>query len=323
MTKVQTVAIISVLLSIPVAYTMLNHRAPIKIIKIPQLKIESKKDLKINKESTENTKIEAPSTILSKLKVAVKSSQEKVIISEEEQAKEILRALKESTHTITFEKSKIVKVKKSTPVSSKPKVKSIKIVKEKNNSPKNEKSKVVKVKKTTPLPIKSKEKPIEIVKNKNDFIKEEKSKIVKVKKHTPPPSKPKQLSREEEVAQYQKKHQDGLEVVGVSKLFEIEEPQTNLPDSSYFEPIKKTVKKNKNTSLQEVKTLGVVEVSKQYEVANVTIPQKVELAKEAIVDISSASVENEELKQLEFVDTLEVIEVSPTFETIEAEKYIQ
>jgi hypothetical protein len=113
-------------------------------------------------------------------------------------------------------------------------------------------------------------------------------------------------------------------VVGVSELFEIETPQERLPDSYYFEPIEQSKQKSINQQpLEEVKVLGIVEVSSNYEVGNLEIPEKVELAKEARVDMSSASVETKELKELKFVDTLEVLEISPIFETTEAKKYIK
>ena len=95
-----------------------------------------------------------------------------------------------------------------------------------------------------------------------------------------------------------------------------------FPDAHYFEPIKaeKTVKEN--TPLKFVETLGVVNVSNNYE-STFAIPQKVELAKEGIVNISTASIETADMKKLEFVDTLGVIEVSTEFETIDAQNYLE
>lgn len=76
-------------------------------------------------------------------------------------------------------------------------------------------------------------------------------------------------------------------------------------------------------TMKFVKTLGVVEVSPAYEVANFEIPKKEELAREGIVNVGRASVETEALKKLDFVQTMGVVEISPKFETIEADKYLK
>jgi len=136
-------------------------------------------------------------------------------------------------------------------------------------------------------------------------------------------TKKSKLSREEEVAQYKQASANGLVVVGVSNLFEIDSPQNTRPDADYFEPITSTIQQNNHEPIGFVKTLGVVEVSQKYEVGNLEIPQMVQLAKEGVVDISSASVETEALKKLKFIDPLEVVEVSEAFETIEANRYIK
>ena len=132
---------------------------------------------------------------------------------------------------------------------------------------------------------------------------------------------PNRLSREEEVALYNNTYANSLEVVNVSENFEIEEVNNHLPDSHYFEPIEtpKTVKVN--APLEFVDKLGVVAVSGKYE-SNFSIPQKVELAQEGIVNISDASLETQELKKLDFVDTLGVVEISNDFETIQADSYL-
>ena len=93
-----------------------------------------------------------------------------------------------------------------------------------------------------------------------------------------------------------------LEVVREHKLFEIKD---------------KTVESNKF-----VETLGVVSVSKEKEVA-FTIPPKVELAQDGVVDIPSATIETEELKKLKFVKPIETIEVSKEFEASDAQQYLK
>ncbi len=65
----------------------------------------------------------------------------------------------------------------------------------------------------------------------------------------------------------------------------------------------------------------MVTVSNPYE-THMAIPKKVELAKEGVVSISTATTETETLKKLKFVQPLEVIEVSKEFESIEAKKYL-
>jgi len=302
--KVQISLLLIILLIIPIAYIAINKSITPKIIKIPQLKI-------ISKEKREDITPEKPSNILSKLKIAVKTSNEKSTPSKEEQAQEILQALKKNIHPIKQTKEKIVKVKKSTSIHKKPKI--VKNINKKNISKykihKHSIHKIVEKKKPKHSYLAKKD---EIQKKEPTFTTQEN----KITKKTHP-----RLSREEELAQYYEKSKNGLEIVGESKLFKIEKV-TNIPDEYYFDPIKKSLPIEQNTPLKEVKTLGVVKISKKYEVDN-QIPKKIELAKEAKVDIASASIETEELKKLKFVDTLEVIEVSPEFETIEAKKYIQ
>lgn len=150
--------------------------------------------------------------------------------------------------------------------------------------------------------------------------------ITKVRQKQPPIaiiakesiSKPKLmqiLTREEEVALYKSSYAKTLEVVNVSESFEIKNKNT-LPDSHYFETIEEKPMNN-NAPLEFVEKLGVLMVSDKYE-SDFTVPQKIEVAKEGIVTIPNASVETEEMKGLEFVDTLGVIEVSADFETIQA-----
>jgi hypothetical protein len=150
-----------------------------------------------------------------------------------------------------------------------------------------------------------------------------KEKFSIIKKEIPKKYHSSKLSREEEVAQYEKASANGLEVLAESNLFEINTPKNSRQDATYFEPLQHNFEQENNAPLEFVKTLGVVEVSKKYEVGNLEIPQMIELAKEGVVDISSATIETEALRKLKFVDPLEVLDVSPVFETIDAQKYIK
>lgn len=92
---------------------------------------------------------------------------------------------------------------------------------------------------------------------------------------------------------------------------------TREEEVALYEPIKTVKEENPNTPLKFVKKLGVVAVSNKYE-ADFEVPKKVEVAKEGIVNVPSATVETEEIKKLKFVDTLGVVEVSKEFESIKA-----
>lgn len=99
------------------------------------------------------------------------------------------------------------------------------------------------------------------------------------------------------------------------KINQEKEEENILPDSYYFEPIKEVKTVETNTPLAFAKKLGVVSVSTDYE-TSFTIPKREELAKEGIVNISNASLDTNEIKNLNFVNTLGVIEVSQDFEII-------
>ena len=92
---------------------------------------------------------------------------------------------------------------------------------------------------------------------------------------------------------------------------------TREEEVALYEPIKTVKEENPNTPLKFVKKLGVVAVSNKYE-ADFEVPKKVEVAKEGIVNVPSATIETEEIKKLKFVDTLGVVEVSKEFESIKA-----
>ena len=300
MTKAQSITILSLFVLIPLAYIILNEsNSTVKVIKIPQLMIEPKKNIEQLKDVKEEIKNEEPATILSKLKLAVNSSKKR---SEKEEAQEILKTLKKST---------IKANKKQIP---------IKIVASiKKNSTKRKVIKVVIAKKNATEKSTLKKATLKI----DPIAKATTRKNFKHNKTIAKRSTIKKLTREEEVALYNKQHEKGLEVLNVSETFEINQPSHVRPDSEYFEPIKQTIEKNNANPTKFVETLGVVGISQQYEVSNVEIPKKIELAKEGIVDIASASVETEELKALDFIEPLEIVEVSPTFETTEAEKFIK
>ena len=90
-------------------------------------------------------------------------------------------------------------------------------------------------------------------------------------------------------------------------------------------PTKETVPliKQENQTFQnlpEVKILGRVSETEAYEVQNI-IPKRVELAQDAVVEFPTGSIETKELKSLKEVTPLEVIEVTPAFESIHAERY--
>jgi hypothetical protein len=180
------------------------------------------------------TKIETlPIDILSKLKIATEHSKEAIVTSN----KEI------SNKTIVSSKKKIIK----------------KVVHKK------------------PLALKKKRIPKRVVSKKvvvkRKVIKKNfEHKIVTnvVVKKVAVQQTSERLSREEEVAFYQKKYANNLELVNISENFEINE-ENSLPDSYYFEPLKKVSIKNTNAPLEFVEKLGVVETSTAYEV-NFMIP---------------------------------------------------
>ncbi len=257
---------------------------------------------------------EAPENILSKLKIAVKLSTEAIGTTEEEVPDKVLQVLEKRIKQQLIEESitsktlptvrKMINQQESIQqISSKAsniKLKEINI----------EQKKLIIVKKEIPKK-KDKVKKKVLISKKTTKIQEE------IQTH-----KSKSLSRDEEVSQYKNKYATTLEVITVSENFEIEEENT-LPDSYYFESIEKTSTANdKNTPLKFVEKLGVVNVSDKYE-SNFTIPEKIEVAKEGIVTIPTATIKTKEIENLKFVNTIEVIEVSEEFETLEANKYLE
>jgi len=265
----------------------------IKPIQIEPIKIAPLEVTRKNSVEEEHLSL-LPIDILSKLKTASEESKEAIVSSQKEQSTDIVKSLTKKIETEVVENVAIQKIPK--------KVKTTKeklVIKKKIALKKETKSKVkTKAKSNNP---KKKSTPIKT------FI-------------TSKNQKRNKLSREKEVALYNKTYTHTLEVVNVSDSFEIKEENT-LPDSHYFEPIKSLKKIENNAPLEFVEKLGVVIISDKYE-SNFIVPQKIEVAKEGIVDFSSTSIETKELQKLEFVDTLGIIEVSEDFETINAKKYL-
>jgi len=311
-----------VIILIPISYLILNKITEKKVIVIAPIKIESTQN--------HDNSLDSPDIILSNLKVAVALAEEEEILSEEEEANEVLKNLQNSIDlpVITETKTKATNIaKKVETLASKKKILSHKHVPKKHiaKKPLIKKHKAIKKKlvhKTKKQP-KVKEKSIpkqHTITQENIITKKSIVQHQPVSQIVTPQRAVHRLSREEEVALYKQQHSQGLEVVGESKTFEIKDPTQSIPDEYYFK--KHNPKVNQPVELNQfVKTLGVVKVSKQYEVKS-QIPQKVELAKDGVVDISTASVETEELKKLDFVKPLEVTEVSEAFEASKAKKYL-
>lgn len=287
------------------------------------------KPIKINPITIETkSKATDPSAILQKLKQATAQANENIEVDKEEIAKKVLETLKTKTaysavelKAVTMteaeaealaakERLRISKVKVTKKeVTKKAISKKVKVVHKVHKITKKKIVKKTKVRKN--IKIAHKTKSTKIAKtSKKIKIKKENSKTGTFYLNT-------HLSREEEVRKYANK----LEVVGVSKSFEIKEPKNKVPDSYYFKDDKLPKITTSTKPIGYVKKLGVVKVSNAYE-AKLKIPKKIEEAKEGIINISTASTETEELKKLKFVDSLGVVKVSKEFETIEAKKYL-
>lgn len=224
-----------------------------------------------------------PSDILSKLKIASKVSKEGLILSKEEHYNEALTVLKKNIEQ--QEKIKPIPVKvlkkeiKRIPKKVVPKKAIIKKLRKKENK---KKEVIVHIKKID---------------------------VQKINKKTE-----NKLSREEEVALYNKQYTDSLEVVNVSKNFELKEINNTLPDSYYFETIEPTKVIDDNCPLEFVKKMGVLDISSQYE-SSFTIPKKIEKASEGVIRIKNGSIETEEMRHLNFADKLGVLDISLDFES--------
>ena len=281
-----------------------------KLIKIEPIKIESPSTSQ--KLSSEEVIKEKPVDILSKLKVATKVSTEGIVPSKEEVSNKVLESLKET----------IAKQEIDEPITVQPIVKKVltkRVIKKRVITKKvkvTTKKKIIKPAKIT--------KKVNVIKNAK-VIKKQPSRVsipnIKLVKAQTIQRGDSTLTREEEVALYHKKYDSDLEVVSVSKPFVIKEKK-NIPDSHYFEP-QKPVETTTNTNPTKfVKTLGVVALSNAYE-TSLVVPEKIEVAKEGIVELPNAKLETEDMKKLKFVKPLEVVEVSKPFETIEADKYLK
>ncbi|CAA6820783.1 MAG: Unknown protein [uncultured Sulfurovum sp.] len=355
MNKKQKITLFFILILIFILYLFWNNSKNKEPIKIEPIKIAPIVIKELNSEKSDY-KNESSEAILAKLKIATQLSQENIVRSKEEEQNEVLMNLKqtiaqqkvslnkkmlsekESQTSIDKPKvvvkasipKKIVSPKESKAIMHKPKVIAKASIPKKIVSPKESKTIMHKPKVITKAPTHQ-----TVLVNKEVNALQEIALIqkrvnqemlyqpVSITEHTLPKESKyaKKLSREEEVALYQSTYANSLEVVTVSENFEIEEVDNHLPDSHYFEPIETAKMTELNAPLAFVEKLGVVAVSNKYE-SNFSIPQKIELAQEGIVNISSASLETQELKKLDFVDSLGVVEVSQDFETTQADSYL-
>jgi len=308
LTKILKIALTLLLILTITLFIFILVKEDKKPIKIEPIKIvTSSTD---QNDPSEEVEKEKSGDILSKLKVATKVSTEGIAPSKEEVSNKVLESLKQT----------IIKQKIEEPIHVQPIVK--KVVKKRVVHKKTAHKKVIKkrviAKKLKASTKKKNIKHAEVIKKQS--AKEPIESIKVVENQTNITRSNSSLSREEEVALYQQKYASGLEVVKITKPFVIKEKK-NVPDAYYFEAPKPVEPTNTNPT-KFVKTLGVVAVSHAYETPLV-IPEKVELAKEGIVEFPNAKLETEELKKLKFVKPLEVVEVSKPFETIEAEKYLK
>ena len=298
MNKLQKIILLLVLTLIPISYIFLQKPKQANVIVIPPIVIEPKpkETAQTQKAPIPPIESDSPIKILKNLKKAVTTPP----VSEEMEAKEILTNLKKRLDKKIIQPKKIVKQriihKKKIQISKAKKIPKVKV----------SKTKIIHEKKI----IKKREL------SKNSQV--SKSKIVhKIKTTKKKPS----ISREEEVQRYRKAHQNSLEVLSESEVFEINDPTESIPDSAYFD--KPNPKINEALEVNKfVETLGVVNASEVYELNNVEIEEKQEEAKDGVVDISTATIETEELKKLKFVKPLEVTEVTQAFEASKAKKYL-
>lgn len=310
MTKLHTTLLLFIILA-PSLYFLLTQKKSRKPIKIEPIKVSEITTSKVSK---------APTEILSQLKVATQTAKSGIKKDKEEVARSLLDSLEEKiveqkieeikpiSQTVPLKQTKSVPKQKLTQ-----KVIHKKVVHKKVVHKKVVHKKVVQKKKTLQkkrVKVTTTKKVKQKMPKKMHLLSKKTKEVIAVN--------PKRncLTREEEVALCEKKYGYSLEVVNISKPFEIKEKST-IPDEKYFEPIETVKEENPNAPLKFVKTLGVVAVSNKYE-ADFEVPKKVEVAKEGIVSVPSATVETEEIKKLKFVDTLGVVEVSKEFESIKA-----
>ncbi len=305
MNKVHKIILISLITIISIIFSLFFiNQQPQKPISIEPIKIEP---LQIKTEA----KVTPPSDILLKFKQATAQATLNSQPKTEEVAEKILKTLKEKT-AIENKETLVMKQKKEI---NKPAINKKVIHKKENKtsitkvkSKTNKKIKITKKSKTT--------KKVKVVKN----TQKNKPKIAtpKIDKASPTSH-----MNPKEVQAHKNKYANKVKSIEASKNFEIKETKNNLPDAYYFkdEQIPNKTLSSTTEPIGYVKTLGVVDVSNEYEV-NFDISKKVEVAQEGIVDISTATTETEELKKLQFVNTLGVVEVSDEFETIEAKKHL-
>ena len=328
MTRLKKTALFFILIGILSFYGFWMNNTEKKPIEIKPIQIKTLSSKKENISPKEPIE-EKPVDILSKLRIATHTSSEGIVPSKEEVPNKILSSL---SNKIAQQEIKAIVIKKKPPTTNKIIIKKEIVKKESSTKPIKstvKKIQIIAIKKKAAKKHKVVVKKTIIKKEPNIKHKENNKKEVAKKSLSKPlienkeiiqPKQRKNISREEEVILYNNKYANTLEVVNVSENFEINEEAT-LPDSYYFEPILAKKSQTNNAPLEFVDTLGVVNVSTKYE-SNFSVSQKVEIAKEGIVNISSASLETEEIKKLEFVDTLGIVEVSSDFETINATSYL-
>ena len=346
MTTVQKIVLLLIIILTSSLYLLLSSPDIEKKEKAIQEKAIQKNVIKIDPIKISAIEIEKktkkPDELLSQLKAAARESRVGITEDKEEVSKLVLNALKKRLIEQELQRIETVSIvkptkeeKKSDPkVVRKKKIVQKRVIKKRVTKNKHltkvkkvvKRKKVAKKRKIDKKRKNIKRKKVQKIASKTKTSHTNK-KVLNTKVQTPlattstPPKKQRhKLTREEEVALYKRQHASSLEVVGVSKAFEIKEKSTT-PDTQYFEPIKVEKEERHNAPLKFVKKLGVVAVSNKYE-SNFAVPPKKELAKEGVVSMPTATVETEELKKLKFVEPLEVVEVSKEFETIEAHKYL-
>ena len=163
------------------------------------------------------------------------------------------------------------------------------------------------LKKSIPTPTKSKPLPKKIRKKKK--IKKVPRKSIKKKIH-----KSKRKSKTKEARKRIKKKI-------IKKTTKVVTLKTKKVSQKQKPCIKKTIYKS-TKPIGFVKTLGVVGKSEVYEVNNLVMDKKDKITNEGIANISTATIETDELKSLPFAKPIEVIKVTQPFEASEEKKYL-
>lgn len=279
MTKLHTTLLLFIILA-PSLYFLLTQKKSRKPIKIEPIKVSEITTSKVSK---------APTEILSQLKVATQTAKSGIKKDKEEVARSLLDSLEEK-----IVEQKIEEIK---PISQTVPLKQTKSV------PKQKLTQKVIHKKVVHKKVVHKKVVHKKVVQKKKTLQKKRVKVTTTKKvKQKMPKKMHLLSKKTKEVIAVNPKRNGL---------------TREEEVALYEPIKTVKEENPNAPLKFVKTLGVVAISNKYE-ADFEVPKKVEVAKEGIVSVPSATVETEEIKKLKFVDTLGVVEVSKEFESIKA-----